>query len=156
MQEFKLNSIVLLQGVLTHGALAKLKTKSSKIVICEGRPSLRAAEHNSRYLLDKKVKPIIICDNMAGFLFSKNYVKEVVLACQYADNNGALCDMGGLILAVLARKHKVSVRLLEGEHKKRFLGNPKDLLVLKGQPTASVKTHAYAPSVEWIPAKYIK
>jgi methylthioribose-1-phosphate isomerase len=157
MLEFKENTIILIHGVLTPGALAKIKHKGgARIVICEGRPSLRAAEHNSRYFLDKKVTPIIICDNMAGFLFSKNYVKEVVIACQYADSSGALCDMGALILAVLAKKHKVSVRLLEAEHKKHFLGNPKDLLTLKGQATASAKTHAYAPSVEWVPAKYIK
>lgn len=157
MLEFKENTITLLQGVLTPGSLAKIKHKgSTRIVICEGRPSLRAAEHNSRYFLDKKVTPIIICDNMAGFLFFKGYVREVVVACQYADSTGALCDTGALILAILAKKHKVPVRLLEAEHKKHFLGNPKDLLELKGQPTASKKTHAYAPLIEWVPAKYLK
>ncbi|MEI7998998.1 MAG: hypothetical protein WCH62_05785 [Candidatus Omnitrophota bacterium] len=156
MLEFKENTIVLLQGVLTPGALAKIKYKTSRIVICEGRPSLRAGEHNSRYFLDWKVTPIIICDNMAGFLFFKNYVKEVVLACQYADNTGALCDTGALILAVLAKKHKVPLRLLDAEDKKHFLGNPKDLLNLKGLPTAYAKTFAYVPLVEWVPAKYLK
>jgi len=156
MLEFKEKTIVLVQGVLTSGALAKIKYKGSRVVICEGRPTLRAAEHNSRYFLAKKVTPVIVCDNMAGFLFSKNYVKEVVLACQYVDNTGALCDTGALILAVLAKKHKVALRLVDGEHKKHFLGNPKDLLMLKGSPTASAKTHAYAPLVEWVPAKYLK
>ncbi len=154
---FKEKTVILLQGVLTQGALTKVKPKGgSRVVICEGRPTLRAAEHNGRYFLDKKIKPVIICDNMAGFLFFKDYVKEVVLACQYADNTGALCDIGALILAVLAKKHKVLLRLLDGEHKKHFLGNPKDLLVLKGLPTASDKTYAYVPLVEWVPAKYLK
>lgn len=157
MLEFKDKSIVLLHGVFTQGALAKIKHKGgARIVISEGRPTLRAGEHNSRYFLSKRLKPIIICDNMAGSLFYNGYVKEVVLACQYADNTGALCDMGGLILAVLAKKHKIAIRLLEGEHKKHFLGNPKDLLSLKGSPTAPASTHAYAPLVEWIPVKYLK
>ena len=157
MLEFKDRSIILLHGVLTQGALAKIKHKGGvRIVICEGRPSLRAAEHNSRFFLDKRITPVIICDNMAGFLFYKGYVKEVVLACQYVDNTGALCGMGALILAVLARKHKVPVRLSEGERKKHFLGNAKDLLMLKGSPTASAKTQAYVPLVEWVPAKYLK
>lgn len=157
MLEFKEHSIILLHGVFTPGSLAKVKHKgAARLVISEGRPTLRAGEHNSRYFLDKKVKPIIICDNMAGFLFFNNYVKEVVLACQYADSTGALCDMGALILVVLAKKHKVALRLLEGEHKKHFLGNPKDLLSLKGSPTASAKTHAYAPLVEWVPIKYLR
>ncbi len=157
MLEFKDNSVVLLQGVLSHGALAKIKTKGGvHVVISEGRPTLRAGEHNSRYFLDKKVKPVIICDNMAGFLFFKGFVKEVVIACQYADSTGALCDTGALILVILAKKHKVAVRLLEGEHKKHYLGNPKDLLVLKGIPTAPAKTKAFTPTVEWVPAKYLK
>ncbi len=156
MLDFKEKSIILVQGVLTPGALAKIKAKGSHVVICEGRPSLRAAEHNSRYFLAKKMKPIIICDNMAGYLFFKGFVKEVVIACQYADGTGILCDTGGLILAVLAKKHKVALRLLEAEHKKHFLGNPKDLLTLKGFPTASKETNAYVPLVEWVPAKYLK
>ena len=157
MLDFKPKSIVLVQGVQSHGSLAKIKTKGgTHVVICEGRPTLRAGEHNSRYFLSKKVKPVIICDNMAGFLFFKGYVKEVVLACQYADKAGALCDTGALILAVLAKKHKIALRLSEGEHKKHFLGNPKDLLTLKGFPTAPKDTLAYAPSVEWVPAKYLK
>lgn len=157
MLEFKEKSIILLQGVLTPGALAKIKHKGgSRIVICEGRPTLRAGEHNSRYFLDQRITPVIICDNMAGFLFYKGYVKEVMLACQHVDHTGALCDSGALILAVLAQKHKVSVRLLDGEHKKHFLGNPKDLLTLKGMPAAPAKTHVYAPLVEWVSAKYLK
>ena len=156
MLDFKPKSIVLIQGVLAPGALAKIKTKGINLVLSEGRPSLRAAEHNSRYFLAKKLKPIVICDNMAGFLFFKGYVKEVVIACQYADGTGALCDTGALILAVLAKKHKIALRLLEGEHKKHFLGNPKDLLNLKGFPTANKDTHAYVPLVEWVPAKYLK
>lgn len=157
MQDFKENSLLLLHGVFTQGALAKIKYKGgTRIVICEGRPTLRAGEHNGRYFLDKKAKPVIICDNMAGSLFFNNYVKEVVLACQYADSTGALCDMGALILAVLAKKHKVPLRLLEAEHKKHFLGNPNDLLSLKGLPTAPAKTNAYAPLVEWVPTKYLK
>ena len=157
MPDFKPRSICLVHGVLTSGALAKIKTKGgAHVVICEGRPSLRAGEHNSRSFLSKKVKPFIICDNMAGFLFFKGFVKEVVLACQYADKTGALCDIGALVLAVLAKKHKVAVCLLEAEHKKHFLGSPKDLLTLKGIATAPHGTQAYAPLVEWVPAKYLK
>ena len=157
MPDFKPNSIYLIHGVLTSGALAKIKTKGGvHVVISEGRPSLRAGEHNSRFFLSKKVKPFIICDNMAGFLFFKGFVKEVILACQYADKTGALCDTGALVLAVLAKKHKVGIRLLEAEHKKHFLGSPKDLLSLKGMATALAGTQAYAPLVEWVPVKYLK
>ncbi len=69
MLDFKEKSICLIHGVLTQGALAKIKAKGVHVVICEGRPSLRAGEHNSRFFLAKKIKPVIICDNMAGVFF---------------------------------------------------------------------------------------
>ena len=157
MLDFKENSITLLQGVLTPGSLAKIKYKGgARIVISEGRPSLRAAEHNSRYFLDKKVTPIIICDNMAGFLFFKGFVKQVYLACQYADKGGALCDTGALICAVLAKRHKIPVKLLPGKIRTRFLGNPKDILSFEGSPMAPKGTYSYAPLVEWVPGKYLR
>ncbi len=156
MPDFKPKSVILCHGVLTEGALAKIKAKGDHLVLCEGRPTLRAATHNSRYFLSRKIKPIVITDNMAGYFFYKGLVKEVLLACQYVDKTGALCDMGALILAVLAKTHKVPLRLLDGEHKKHFLGNPTDLLTLKGLPVAPRDTHAYSPLVEWVPAKYLK
>ncbi len=156
MLEFKKHSVHLLHGVLTKGSLEKIRPQSNPVVICEGRPGLRAAEHNGRYYLGKKMQPIVICDSMVGSLFFNDYVKEVVLACQYADKTGALCEMGALVLAVLALKHKVKLRLLEGEHKKHFLGQSKDLLLIKGVPTAPEDTHTYVPLVEWVPQKYLK
>ena len=93
---------------------------------------------------------------MAGFLFFKGLVKEVILACQYADKKGALCDMGGLILAVLAKKHKVPVKLLVADHRTRFLGDPKDILSFEGHGIAPKGAHGYVPLVEWVPVKYLK
>ncbi len=79
-----------------------------------------------------------------------------MLGCLHVDKTGALCDTGALILAVLAKKHKVAIRLVEAEHKKHFLGAPKELLAIKNIPTASSTTHAYVPLVEWVPVKYLK
>jgi methylthioribose-1-phosphate isomerase len=92
---------------------------------------------------------------MAGFLFFKGLVKQVFVACQYADKKGALCDMGALILAVLAKKHKVPIKLLVADHRTRFLGDPKAILSFEGQRTAPKGTHGYVPLVEWVPAKYL-
>ena len=98
----------------------------------------------------------MITDNMAGFLFLKGLVKEVVIACQYADKKGALCDMGAMILAVLAKKHKVPLKLLVAEQRHRFLGDPKSILSFEGKLIAPKGTHGYVPLVEWVPAKYLK
>jgi methylthioribose-1-phosphate isomerase len=155
MQAYKEKSITLIHGVASPEALKKI-TKSSVVFVCEGRPSLEAGKMNSKVLLAKGITPTVICDNMAGFLFFKDLVKEVVIACQFADTSGALCDMGALILAVLAKKHKVAVRLIEANPKTRFLGDAKSILNFEGQTIAHKGAHGYAPLVEWVPAKYLK
>ena len=80
----------------------------------------------------------------------------MIIACQYADDTGALCDTGALILAVLAKKHKIPIKLLVAEHRTRFLGDPKSILSFEGQRIAPKGTHGYVPLVEWVPAKYLK
>ena len=154
---FSRESITLFQGVFAPEALAKIKlAKNDHAFVCEGRPSLEAVRKTSAVLLKDGLTPTVISDNMAGFLFYKGLVKQVVIACQYADETGALCDTGALILAVLAKKHKVSIKLLEAEHKKRFIGDPKSILSFEGQLMAPKETHGYVPLVEWVAAKYLK
>src|SRR5271154_5589587 len=113
MQDYKTKSICLFQGILSADVFKNIKfTKDSHVFVCEGRPSLEAGRKTVGILLKKGITPTVISDNMAGFLFFKGLVNEVVMACQYADNKGALCDMGALILAVLAKKHKIPVKLV--------------------------------------------
>ena len=157
MPDYKPKSIVLVQGTLGEAALKKFKpAKSTAVFTCEGRPSLEAGRANTKAFLRKGITPTVICDNMAGFLFFKNLVKEVHIACQYADKSGALCDTGALICAVLAKKHKVPVKLVEGKIRTRFLGDPKDILNFEGTTVAPKGSRGYVPLVEWVPVKYLK
>ena len=156
MRDYKTGSIVLLQGVLADGFFKTFKpAKTTSVFVLEGRPDLSAGKGNSAALVKKGIVPTVICDNMAGFLFFKGLVKQVVLACQFADKSGALCDMGGLVLAVLAKHHNVPVQLAPAEHKARFLGNPEDILSFEGKRTAPKGVHGYVPLVEWVPKKYL-
>jgi len=156
MQDYKNKSIYLFQGVFTPEAFKKIRlAKSDHAFVCEGRPSLEAGKKTTSLLLKQGNTPTVISDNMAGFLFFKGLVKEVIIACQYADKTGALCDTGALILAVLAKKHKVPLKLLAAEHKTRFLGNPKSILSFEGKEFAPKSTIGYVPLVEWIPKKYL-
>jgi len=157
MPDYKVRSITLLQGLFSSEALQKMKfAKNSHVFVCEGRPTLEAGRKTTQALLKKGTTPTIISDNMAGFLFFKGLVKEVIIACQLADNTGALCDTGALILSVLARKHKVPLKLLAAEPRSRFLGDPKLLLSFEGQRMAPQGTQAYVPLVEWVEAKYLR
>jgi len=154
---FSRESIILFQGILTAESLKKLKlSRDEHVFVSEGRPSLEAGRKVSAILLNMEITPTVISDNMAGFLFFKGLVKEVNIACQYADNKGALCDTGALILAVLAKKHRVPIKLLAAERRTRFIGDPQTVLSFEGQRMAPKGTHGYVPLVEWVPAKYLK
>ena len=128
----------------------------SMLLCVKGRPSLEAGRKTSDILSKNRIVPTVISDNMAGFLFFKGLVKEVLIACQYADKQGALCEMGALILAVLAKEHNIPVKLLAAEHRARFLGDPQAILSFEDKRTAPKGTHGYVPLVEWVPAKYLK
>jgi len=157
MQDYKTKSIYLLQGIFSSKFLPKVKlAKGGHAFICEGRPTLEAGRKTAQVLLKRGITPTIISDNMAGFLFFKGWVKEVIIACQYADGTGALCDMGALILAVLAHKHKIPLKLLPAEHRARFLGDPKSVLSFEGKRITPAGTHSYVPLVEWVPVKYLR
>jgi len=157
MQDYKIKSITLLQGVFSADSLKKVRfVQAEHSFVCEGRPSLEAGRKTSKTLLEQGITPTMISDNMAGFLFFKGLVREVIIACQYADATGALCDTGALILAVLANEHKVPIKLLEAERKIRFLGDPKAILSFEGQRIAPQGAHGYVPLVEWVPEKYLK
>ena len=118
----KKNSVILLQGVFKTSIFDLLKKRRDKeIFILEGRPGLEAAKHSCRELLKRQIKPTLIADNMAGFLFYKNLVKEAWLSYHTSDENGALCQIGGLILGVLGRKHKVPVFTYPNNQKLQFL-----------------------------------
>lgn len=153
----KKKSITLLHGQFDKAALDLLaKRKVNDVFLLEGRPSLESSKKMSQELLRRKIKPTIIADNMAGFLFYQNMVKEIFGAYQIADKNGAVCQIGTLILAVLGNKHKVPVSLFPAKAKTELMGKPKDIMQFNGQKVAPKNIHGYVPLVEWVPKKYIQ
>ena len=157
MQDYKKRSICLFQGIFNAESLKKVKlTKNEHAFIYEGRPSLEAGRKTTGVFLKMGMSPTVISDNMAGFLFFKGLVGQVNIACQYVDKTGALCDIGALILAVLAKKHRIPIKLLVAERRSRFLGDPQAILSFEGQRIAPEGAHGYVPLVEWVPVKYLK
>ncbi len=148
-------SIVILHGVFESNFYDLLKKKKLKnVFVLEGRPSLNTARISCRELLKRDIKPTLIADNMAGFLFYKNLVREVCLSYELADTDGALCKIGGLILSVLGKKHKVSVNLYPDCMGLDLLGNPKEICNFLGVKVAPDNIKGYVPLVEWVPRKY--
>lgn len=152
----KKKNVVLLQGVFKASIFDLLKKRKIKeVFVLEGRPGLEAAKQSCRELLKRKIKPVLIADNMAGFLFYKNLVKEVWLSYQTKDQKGALCHIGGLILGVLGQKHKVPVNIYPNQRKIQLLGRARDITYFNGIKVAPSGTKGYVPLAEWVPSKYI-
>ena len=152
----KKKSLVVLQGVFAESFFDELQNRNIKeVFILEGRPKLEPAIASSQALLKRKISPTLISDNMAGFLFYKNWVKEVWLAYQLAGHNGALCDIGALILGVLGKNHRIPVLLYPAGRKTPFLGKDDDLMYFKNIRIAPKGIKGYVPLVEWLPKQYI-
>jgi len=149
----KSKSIVLLHGVFEDTVFKGFK--KADYFVLEGRPDLLSSKSTIKALAKKKIAPTVIADNMAGFLFYKDLVKEVRISYQYVDDTGVLCDIGGLILGVLAKAHKIPVYLYPGKTRRHFLAPQDDLLKFNGQAVAAKGTRAYGPLVEWLGKKYI-
>ena len=164
-------SVVLLHGVFESSVFDAVKSgNGTELFVMEGRPGLESAQTTCRELLRRKIKPTLIADNMAGFLFYRNLVKEVWLAClpvprsgtysarqagQTVDDQGALCPIGSLIVGVLAKRHNVPVYVYPASKESRLMGGQKDIFYFKGIKVAPQNVKGYVPLVEWLPKKYI-
>ncbi|MDP2654762.1 MAG: hypothetical protein Q8Q08_12150 [Candidatus Omnitrophota bacterium] len=152
----KIKKNVLVHGVVEETLFDGFRGRKVKdVIILEGRPGLQAARSNSRALLKRKISPTLIADNMAGFLFFKNWVKEIWIAYQASGQQGALCPIGAMILGVLGKSHGVPVYLYPVAEKSRFFGRPKDLFCFEGVRVAPNRAKGYVPLLEWLPVKYI-
>ena len=148
--------LIMLQGNFDKAAFEQLRSKKvPKVYVLEGRPKLDAAQRTSNTVNQLGIKPVLISDNMAGFLFAQKLVQEVWLSYQLVDDKGAVCRIGGLILAVLGKKHNVPVYLFRSGKKIKFMGRSSDLVHFKGVRVAPKGIRAYVPQVEWVPGKYI-
>ena len=149
-------SITILQGAFTPKFFDQLKKRTpQEVFVMEGRPTLEAGQANCRQLLKRKITPTLICDNMAGFLFFKDLVKEIWIAYQLSAEDGALCETGALILGVLGKRHKIPVHLFPSDRKTKFLGKEKDLMRFQNKTIAPKGIRAYVPLVDWLPGKYV-
>ncbi len=131
------------------------KQNPKKVFILEGRPSLESSRHSCRELLKRKINPTLIADNMGGFLFNKRLIEEVALAYQDMSDRNALCQIGGLILAVLGKRHNVPIYLYPASVRQEQMGQEKDIFYFNKIRVAPQGIKGYVPLIEWIPEKYV-
>lgn len=153
---FKKKSVILVCGHPQSSFLARLKKRTaSAIVVMEGRPDLTPALRVCEELAHGTT-PTVIADNMAGFLFSQGLVKEAWLTYRSASQEGVLCSMGGLIVAVLGKRHKVPVFCFPCIRADEVSARPNNIFYFEGERIAPSGIGAFVPLLEWIPRKYVR
>ena len=131
------------------------KKKIKEAFVMEGRPKLIGAKVLCRELLKKKIKPVLITDSMAGFLFYKNLVQEIWGTYQAKHQEGILCDIGTLVLGVLGKRHNVSLNLVPARHHSPVVGTQRDILEFASKRIAPRGIKGYVPLVEFVPGEYV-
>lgn len=150
-----LETLIILHGFFKPETVDAFASKKDRIFVLEGRPHLESAQRTVDELSNISIKPTLIADNMAGFLFSKNLVKEVHLTYQEKNSDGIITLIGGLILAVMAHKHQVPVYAYPAERKVNLIDDEKSLLMFNQEPVAYQKVQGYVPLVELVGNKYL-
>jgi len=152
----KKKSIILLHGVFQDAFFGLLKErKIKKVYVLEGRPYLDGAKVLCAALIKNNIQPVLIADNMAGFLFYKELVKEVWISYQEAGEQNILAKAGGLVLSVLAKKHQVAVKAFPSAKRKKYIANPKDILSFEGKRVAAKGVYGFVPLLEDVPKTYL-
>ena len=149
--------VVLLQGLLVESFFDFIKKRDIKMaVVLEGRPRLKAVKSNTDKLLKNGIIPLVIADNMAGYFFYKNLVKEVWIGYQSKSKETLVGETGALILGVLGKRHKVPVNAYPAQGIREFIGQESELLSFNGKQVTSQKLRCYVPLLEIVPRKYIE
>ena len=147
---------VILYGLFSNEKLKRLTVQSSlDFVVLEGRPRLEIGRETSKQLLRLGKRPIVIADNMAGFLFYQKKVSAVYVTCQSRDDAGAFCPTGALILAVLCQRHGVPFHVIQAARDIDLRAKDQELFSFQKTRVAARGIKAYAPLLELVPVKYL-
>ena len=147
---------ILLHGIFENSFSKLLKERKAKeVFVLESRPNLVGAKKLCPQLLKNKITPVLIADNMAGFLFFKGYLREVWISYQDSTEENLICPIGSLVLGILAKKHGVAVKAFPMLKKEKAQGGEKSIFCFNGKQTAAKNIKGFVPLVENVDKKYI-
>lgn len=136
---------VLIHGPMPSAFFDELKKATvSDVYVLEGRPSLKNLKSAVKELQKRGMVPTVLADNMAGYLFYKNLLKEVWMACR-TDKKAVVCDPGAIILQTLAKRHQVPVYGYKSKSLKKDTAAQADLSRFNGQKVVANRVKSYVP-----------
>jgi methylthioribose-1-phosphate isomerase len=156
MSTKKPSANILLHGAFENSFLKLLKERKVKeVFVLEARPNIVGAKKLCPQLIKNKITPVLIADNMAGFLFFKGYLKETWISYQDNTEESLACPIGSLILGILAKKHGVAVKAFPMSKKGKAQGSTKSIFCFNGKQIAAKGIKGFVPLVENVAKKYI-
>lgn len=107
------NKAVLVWGAVSARGISALKEKSRTVVVMENRPELIGLKHNIPLLRKASISYVYCTDNMAGVLFYKEKIDEVLLFYnELLPDNSVSGVSGSLYIALLAKEHGIRISCL--------------------------------------------
>jgi len=146
---------------------AKKIYKDIKVYACETRPLLQGARLTSWELLKKGITPILICDNMVGYLLKKKMIDKIIVGADRITQNGDVANkIGTYNLAILAFHHKIpfyvaaplssfDLNLKKGEDIPIEMRDAEEIKSISKVPIAPYKVSVFNPAFDVTPSKFI-
>lgn len=107
-----INNAVLIWGPVSEQGLSYLKKEAKLAVVAENRPYLTGLLHNAPLLKKEGIGFVYCNDSALGLLFYKKKISEAIIFCKEEKNKGVKGFSGSLYAALLAKLHKVAVKVL--------------------------------------------
>ncbi|MFC1593893.1 hypothetical protein ACFL38_01035 [Candidatus Omnitrophota bacterium] len=147
------------KGILIHGlptdSFYKELNKKENFFVTESRPDLTGSRIVVKKLAQQRIKPTLICDNMAAFCMQQNKISKVYIFYQSIKDKKLLCKVGSLGLAILAKRHKLNAYAFPGK-KLRKRATKKEMIYLKGKLIAPRNVSVYRELIDEVPVRFIK
>ena len=127
--------------------------KEKKAFVAELRPGLEGSKTVAKELLKKKVKPVMICDNMMAFCMQQGIVSDVHIFYDKIRGQVAVCRTGSLIAALAAKAHNITVYIYQASSVKQ---KAHDLRKIGGKMITVPSVKTYVPYEEEVPLELVK
>ncbi|MCM8763239.1 MAG: hypothetical protein NC936_04870 [Candidatus Omnitrophica bacterium] len=148
----KVGSFRLIWG-LPPEVFCKKHSRDPDILLAEMRPHL----FGSRYLTRRFKRATLVSDNTLGFLFFKKLIKEVILFYEKKDNFGYTLIPGSLTVIILAKRHQVPIRLVNGVSQIKIIKRTdQSALTFLGRPVTLKNILPILPEPEFADYKFLE
>jgi len=124
------------------------------LLVAESRPHEPELGKRLETFAARGYETVVITDNMVGFCLANKGVEDVFLYYQRMADDGALCQGGSLLIAVLAKECGIPCNLSPTDFDPETAEVPGDLS-FAGDTIAPKGVKSFVPRTDRVPMSYI-